>query len=341
MNKYYSSEKNNKNIIYSPLHDDGYLSYLPQKVVYIETSTKNKPTYGRDDIANSAVYFQSNNRGILKSTANTNGDGIPCQCDQLNIVSAHKLTSTTHDNQKLNSIRKVHLIFNKIYLREQTEEKWPDIWNQLICDNTAADTVYTGFMYEGPNFNPRIDTVQIITPAEISEDTTHQTVFDSHANDNVKSHAKSIQEKNNLRDKHSPTEESTSTVHDVNKPQFLQENKATNTFKDFLQTKHANSRHRRSIRRTIFESGVSSDLDDVSFNTKMSDLLTILKDSIKYTLLNRDRSEEMFSRIEISNDHARNTTGLQYQFVYNKRFKTFVDQGLWETRNFSCMLKTV
>ena len=189
-------------------------------------------------------------------------------------------------------------------------------------------------MYEGPNCNPKIDTVQIITPAEISEDTTHQTVFDSHANDNVKSHAKSIQEKNNLRDKHFPTEESTSTVHDVNKPQFLQENKATNTFKDFLQTKHANSRHRRSIRRTIFESGVSSDLDDVSFNTKMSDLLTILKDSIKYTLLNRDRSEEMFSRIEISNDHAINTTGLQYQFVYNKRFKTFVDQGLWETRKF-------
>ena len=115
--------KNYKNIIYSPLHDDGYLSYLPQKGVYIVTSTNNKPTYGRDDIANSAVYFQSNNRGILKSTANTNGDDIPCQCDQINIASAHKLTSTTHDNQKLNSIRKVHLIFNKIYLREQTEEK--------------------------------------------------------------------------------------------------------------------------------------------------------------------------------------------------------------------------
>ena len=66
--------KNYKNIIYSPLHDDGY---LPQKGVYIETSTKNKPTYGQDDISNSAVYFQGNNRGILKSTANTNGDGIP------------------------------------------------------------------------------------------------------------------------------------------------------------------------------------------------------------------------------------------------------------------------
>ena len=42
----------------------------------------------------------------------------------------------------------------------------------------------------------------------------------------------------------------------------------------------------------------------------------------------------MFSRIEISNDHARNTSGLEYQFVHNKRFKTFVDQGLWETRKF-------
>ena len=110
--------KNYKNIIYSPLDDDGYLPYLPQKGVYIETSTKNKPTYGKDDISNSAVYFQSNNRGILKSTANTNGDGTPCQCDQINIASAHKLTSTTHDNQKINSIRKVHLMFNRIFLRE-------------------------------------------------------------------------------------------------------------------------------------------------------------------------------------------------------------------------------
>ena len=174
-------------------------------------------------------------------------------------------------------------------------------------------------MYEGPNFNPRIDTVQIITPAEITADTTHQTVFDSYADDNVKSHAKSIQEKNTLRDKRALPEASTSTVQDAAAPEFLQENKPTNSFQDFLQTKHAGSRHKRSVRRTIFQSGVSTDLEDASIQTEMSDLIIILKDSIKYTLINRDRTEEMFSRIEISNDHARNTSGLEYQFVYNKR----------------------
>ena len=342
--------KNYKNIIYSPLHDDGYLPYVPQKGVYIETSVKNKPTYGKDDIANSAVYSQSNNSGILKSTANTNGDGIACHCDQINIASAHKVTSTTHDNHKLNSIRKVHLMFNRIFLREQAEEKWPDVWDKIICDSTAADTIYTGLMYEGPNFNPRIDTVQIITPAEITVDTTtHQAVFDSHADDNVKSHAKSIQEKNTLRDKRDIVPEaSTSSVQDTSVPEFLQENKRTSTtststttttssttpFEDFLESKHSGSRSRRSVRRTIFQSSVETDLEDVSIQTKLSDIIRILKDSIKYTLINRDRTEEMFSRIEISNDHARNTSGLEYQFVYNKRFKTFVDQGLWETRKF-------
>ena len=63
-------------------------------------------------------------------------------------------------------------------------------------------------------------------------------------------------------------------------------------------------------------------------------------DSIKYTLLNRDRSEEMFARIEISNDHARNATGLEYQLVYNKLFKTFVDQGMWEARTFFTYAKS-
>ena len=56
--------KKYKNIVYSSLHDDGYLPYLPKKGVYVETSTKNKPTYGQDDISNAAVFFQSNNRGI-------------------------------------------------------------------------------------------------------------------------------------------------------------------------------------------------------------------------------------------------------------------------------------
>ena len=66
----------------------------------------------------------------------------------------------------------------------------------------------------------------------------------------------------------------------------------------------------------------------------------MLIDSIKYMLLNRDRSEEMFARIEISNDHARNATGLEYQLVYNKRFKTFVDQGMWEARKFFTYAKS-
>ena len=337
--------KNYKNIIYSPLHDDGYLPYVSQKGVYIETSIKNKPTYGQDDIANSAVYAQTNSRGILKSTANTNGDGIPCQCDQINIASAHKFKSTTHDNQRLNSIRKVHLIFNRILLREQTEEKWPDIWNQLVCDGTAADTLYTGLMYEGPNFNPRVDTVQIITPADVAPDNTHQTVFESYADDTVKSHAKTIQDKNTLRDSRTLPETQPSTTSD-SKPEYLKlggggtagggtsvngapGDAADGSFKDFMNT-HG-SRRKRSVRRSIFDTGVS-DLDDVTSEMGISDILTKLKDCIKYTLINRNRSEEMFSRIEISNDHARNTIGLEYQFVYNKRFKTFVDQGLWETR---------
>ena len=105
-------------------------------------------------------------------------------------------------------------MFNRIFLREQAEEKWPDVWDKVICDSTAADTIYTGLMYEGPNFNPRIDTVQIITPAEIIVDTTtHQAVFDTHADDNVKSHAKSIQEKNTLRDKRDIVPEASTSRH--------------------------------------------------------------------------------------------------------------------------------
>ena len=151
-----------------------YRIYL-RKESYVETSTKNKPTYGQDDISNAAVFFQSNNRGILKSMANINGDGIPCNCDQINIASAHKLQSTTHDNQKLNSIRKVELIFNRIYIKEQTDEEWPDVWKQILCDDLMSNQIYAGVMFQGPNFNPRIETMQIITPAEIPSDLSHQS----------------------------------------------------------------------------------------------------------------------------------------------------------------------
>ena len=86
----------------------------------------------------------------MKSTANVNGDGIPCNCEQIGIASAHKLQSTTHNIQKLNSIRKVELIFNRIYIKEQTDEKWPDVWKQILCDDLMSDQIYAGVIYKGP-----------------------------------------------------------------------------------------------------------------------------------------------------------------------------------------------
>ena len=250
------------------------------------------------------------------------------------MASAHKLQSTTHDNQKLNSIRKIELIFNRIYTKEQTDEKWPDVWKQILCDDLMSDQIYAGVMYQGPNFNPRIDTVQIITPAEIPSDLTHESVFNRHAHTVVNDHAQSLLDKNALRDKitSQPAPISTDTT-SVSEPAFMRPNNA-DTFKEHLGNKeHSLSRNKRSLRTTSFEFGVqSSDWNSISTDMTLSNLFQMLIDSIKYTLLNRDRSEEMFARIEISNDHARNATGLEYQLVYNKRFKTFVDQGMWEAR---------
>ena len=36
-----------------------------------------------------------------------------------------------------------------------------------------------------------------------------------------------------------------------------------------------------------------------------------------------------FSRFEVSNQSAIPSPGLEYQFVYNKRFEPFVEAGLW------------
>ena len=184
--------------------------------------------------------------------------------------------------------------------------------------------------------------MQIITPAPIPSDLSHQSVFNRHTHIVVRDHAQSLFDKNAFTDNitSQPAQVSTDTT-SVSEPAFMRPKNA-DTFKEYLENEEFSpSRNKRSLRNTIFESGEqSSDWNSISTDMTLSNLFQILIDSNKYTLLNRDRSEKMFTRIEISNDHARNATGLEYQLVCNKRFKTFVDLGMWEARKFFTYAKS-
>ena len=101
--------------------------------------------------------------------------------------------------------------------------------------------------------------MQIITPAEIPSDLSHQSVFNRHANIVVKDHAQSLFDKNALRDNitSQPAPVVTDTT-SVSEPALMRPNNA-DTFKEHLENEeHSLSRNKRSLRRTIFESGVQS-----------------------------------------------------------------------------------
>ena len=191
--------KNYKGLTFDPLSDSGYMPYVPQKGVYCEWEIKNKPTYGNDNIANTSVYCKGTSRGVLKSVAGANGEPILCWCDKLNIISAHKFKSSLHDDRPLGSVRKVELVFRRYLVERQTKENWPDIWKMLACKAVTSDRVYDGKTYLGPNFNPRADAVEIITPAELSADNPliarHGDVFHEYAHTDMAQHAADIHER--------------------------------------------------------------------------------------------------------------------------------------------------
>ena len=122
--------------------DTGYMPYALQKGVFSEWDIKNKPTYGNDNIANTTVYSKGNSRGVLKSVADNNGMGILCPCDKLNIITAHKTESSTHDRKELGSMRKIELVFTRVLVERQTQEKWPDIREAIACHELDSDQIY-------------------------------------------------------------------------------------------------------------------------------------------------------------------------------------------------------
>ena len=219
------------------------MPYALQKGVYSEWDIKNKPTYGNDNIANTTVYAKGNSRGVLKSVADNNGVGIVYPCDKLNIITAHKTLSSTHDQQELGSIRKLELVFTRVLVERQTQEKWPDIWEAIACHELDSDQIYKGITYLGPNFNPRPESVQIITPVQIqSADVAASTVFQRFTHDKLAQHASETREQN-------PFEESV-TSSAVQPPEPIDPNKCYildppvgETFEELVLKKNRKKRH--------------------------------------------------------------------------------------------------
>ena len=68
--------KSIKNLVFDPMHDTGYMPYVPQKGVYSEWEIKNNSTYGQDNISNTSVFMRGKSRGIKKCVTDNNGKGI-------------------------------------------------------------------------------------------------------------------------------------------------------------------------------------------------------------------------------------------------------------------------
>ena len=306
-------KKNYKNIQFNPLHDSGYMPYVPQKGVYAEWSIKNKPTYGNDNIANSSVYIQGNSRGVLKPVTDNSGQGIICFCDKLNIIAAHKFESSSHDNNSMSSMRKIELIFTRIIIPRQKRESWPDIWDAIACSELQSDRLYEGITYMGPNFNPRPESVQVINPVEElipNASAAPPNLFNKFAHERLSQFAKDHNE----------------TISDIPVPPPPPQAEDNNIFsapagKIFYEYLSTNKRN------TIFGSGTLPEVSDTSdFSQVLMDLALL----INHNLVHGDRKEEMYSRFEVSNQAASHKIpGIEYQFVYNKRFEPFIKSGMW------------
>ena len=320
--------KNYKGLTFDPLSDSGYMPYVPQKGVYCEWEIKNKPSYGNDNIANAAVYCKGTSKGVLKSVVGANGEPILCWCDKLNVISAHKVKSSSHDDRPLGSVRKIELVFRQYIVERQTEESWPDIWKTLACQAVTSDRVYDGKTYLGPNFNPRAEAVEIITPAELSADNTliagHGDVFHEYAHQDMAQHAADVHERYPLEIMDDPEAEAV-----VEPPPFPPHKSAVfeappgKTFGEYL------SEHDIEKRDTIFGDDHEWLNSNLSGDANVSHILHELQQLIKIQLIHASRSEEMYSKFEISNHKAAGSLGLEYQPVFNSRFATFAQTGMW------------
>ena len=307
-------KKNYKNIPFNPLHDSGYMPYVPQKGVYAEWSIKNKPTYGNDNIANSSVYITGNSRGVIKPVTDNCGQGIICFCDKVNIISAHKFESSSHDNNTMSSMRKIELIFTRISIPRQKKESWPDIWDAIACHELQSDRMYEGITYLGPNFNPRPESVEVINPVEELRPTAGAAptnLFSEFAHERLSEYVKDHNE--TISDIPVPTP----PPHSIEEKNIFSI-PAGKTFDEYLSI---------NKRDTIFGTG---NLGEISDTSDFSKVLTVLGVLIQHNLVHGDRKEEMYSRFELSNQAASHKTpGMEYQFVFNKRFEPFIKSGMW------------
>ena len=301
------------------------MPYVPQKGVYCEWEIKNKSTYGNDNIANTSVYSKGTSRGVLKSVAGANGEPILCWCDKLNVIGAHKFKSSLHDNRPLGSVRKVELVFRRYLVERQSKEKWPDIWKLLACKAVTSDRIYDGKTYLGPNFNPKVDAVEIITPAELTDNpllARHGDVFNEYAHRNVAQHAADIHERYPFEWDMVPDDPTPPIEPKDPRKSAVFEAPPGSNFGEYL------SKHNIEKRDTIFgdHEWLNSNL---SGDANFSDILHELQQLVKMQLIHASRSEEMYSKFEISNHKAGDSLGLEYQFVFNSRFATFAQSGMW------------
>ena len=333
--------KSIKNLVFDPMHDSGYMPYVPQKGVYSEWEVKNKPTYGQDNISNTSVFLRGNSRGIKKYVTDNNGEGILYFADKFNVINSHKFLSSTHDQSALGSLRKFEFIFNRVAIERQIQSaEWEGNWIDQYNDVAASDNLYKEITYFGPNFNPRFEAVQVIQPLDIDQSTSTFTStagrHPSHGTNSIFSrfaHDSAIEDSRNVAHEHElagtlPSAPSQSDqaympddiadgVHDSSI--FLKPRGAT--FSEFL------SMHGIQQQDTMFASA------GVPFNTmsdtmKFSDVFDSITYQVKTTLMNANRAEKMYARFERTTEPM--DIQDQFHFVYNSRFGPFIRSKLWQ-----------
>ena len=311
------------------MHDTSYMPYVPQKIVYSEWEIKNKPTYGQDNISNTSVFLRGNSLGIKKCVTDNNGEGILCFADRFNVIAFHKFLSSTHDQNALGSLRKIEFIFNRVAIERQTQDDWNTAWIKNSKQVAASDNIYKEILYFGPNFNPRIEAVQVIQPLDIDHTTStftstagrhpaHGTssIFSRFAHDSALEDSRTVAREHELAGTLPTSPQShDDDIADGEHDSSIFLKSRGQTFSDFL------SQHGIQPEDTMFASA------GVPFNTmtdsmKFNDVFDTLVNQVKTTLMNANRAENMYARFE------RTTEPMDipdlFHFVYNSRFGPFI-----------------
>ena len=220
-------------------------------------------------------------------------------------------------------------------------EEWETAWINMSNEVAASDNIYKEISYFGPNFNPRIEAVQVIQPLDIDHTTStftstagrhpaHGTnsIFSRFAHDSALEDSRNVAREHELAgtlptspQSHSDQAYFPDDIADGEQDSSIFLKPRGLTFSDFL------SQHGIQPQDTMFASA------GVPFNTmtdsmKFNYVFDTLVYQIKTTLMNANRAEKIHARFE------RTTEPMDipdlFHFVYNSRFGPFIRSKLWQ-----------